>query len=410
MKGSEGLEPVNISITSPKLFDKPAHQARMQKTPLREEHVKLGAKMVSFAGWDMPIQYTSIIDEHLAVRANAGAFDVSHMGDFIIRGKNAGLAMDVLCTNEVQCQPVGRCVYSHVLDDQGRILDDTIVTNLGNDEFFMVPNAATTQKMRKWVGGHLHGQELLDMSLDLACIALQGPKAQAILSELTSADLSMRFFWADFMRLDKIAAPGSEPKTHLLKNRAMSNGAGRGIKAYVSRTGYTGEDGFEILCENADAVAVWKAVLERGGPHGLKPVGLGARDTLRLEKSLLLSGTDFDGTQTSVQTGPDWVVDWKHDFIGKQALVQQKATGSYDRLVCMMVGDRGIPRHGYDIMAGGKKVGSVTSGTMSPVLKKGIAMGYVPVEMAAPGTSVQINIRDNLADAEIVKPPFVRRN
>lgn len=382
----------------------------MQKTPLREEHVKLGAKMVWFAGWDMPIQYTSIIDEHLAVRASAGAFDVSHMGDFIIKGKNAGLVMDMLCTNEVQCQPVGRCVYSHILDDQGRILDDTIVTNLGNDEFFMVPNAATTQKMKKWVGGHLHGQELLDMSLDLACIALQGPKAQEILSELTSADLSMKFFWAAHMRLDKVGAVGSEPKTHLLKNRTMSNGPGKGIKAFVSRTGYTGEDGFEILCENADAVPVWNAVLERGRTHGLKPVGLGARDTLRLEKALLLSGTDFDGTQTSLQTGPGWVVDWKHDFIGKQALVQQKTEGHYDKLVCMVVSDRGIPRHGYEILVNGKKVGSVTSGTMSPILKKGIAMGYVPVELAAVGTKVQIKIRDNAVDAEIVKPPFVKRD
>lgn len=381
----------------------------MNRTPLREEHVKLGAKMVWFAGWDMPIQYTSIIDEHMAVRASAGAFDVSHMGDFIIRGKNAGLVMDMLCTNDVQCQPVGRCVYAHMLDEQGRILDDTIVTNLGNDEFFMVPNAATTQKMHKWVGGHLHGQELLDMSLDLACIALQGPEAQAIMSELTSGDLSMKFFWAQFMRLDKIATTGSDPKTALLRNRTMANGSGPGIKAYVSRTGYTGEDGFEILCENADAIPVWSAIIEHGKPHGLKPVGLGARDTLRLEKSLLLSGTDFDGTQTSLQTGPGWVIDWKHDFIGKQALVQQKAVGHYDKLVCMVATDRGIPRHGYDIMAGGQKVGSVTSGTMSPVLKKGIAMGYVPVEMATPGTALQIKIRDSLVDADIVKPPFVKR-
>ena len=383
----------------------------MHKTPLHDLHVALGAKMVWFAGWDMPIQYSTIIDEHMTVRRKSGAFDVSHMGDFIIRGKHAGLIMDTICTNEVQCQPAGRCVYAHILDDQGRILDDTIVTALGEDEFFMVPNAATTQKMRKWVEGHLHGQEFHDESTDLACIAVQGPTAKDVIAQLTSANLdSLKFFWAGFARLDKVAATDSEPKTALLRKRTPMNGSGNGIQAFVSRTGYTGEDGFEILIENEDAVAVWRAVLEKGRAFGLKPIGLGARDTLRLEKSLLLSGTDFDGTQTSLQTGPGWVIDWKHDFIGKQPLVQQKATGSYDKLVCMVAEDRGIPRHGYEILADGARVGQVTSGTLSPVLKKGIAMGYVPVAMATLGTKVQIKVRDMLVSAEIVKPPFVKRD
>jgi len=383
----------------------------MHKTPIHEEHVALGAKMVWFAGWDMPIQYTTIIDEHLTVRGRSGAFDVSHMGDFVIKGKHAGLVMDTICTNEVQCQTPGRCVYAHILDDQGRILDDTIVTSLGEDEFFMVPNAATTQKMRKWVEEHLHGQELCDESAEIACIAVQGPTAKDVLAQLTSANLdSLKFFWAGFARLDKVPGAASDPKTTLLKNRKLMNGPGNGIPALVSRTGYTGEDGFEILVENVDAVAVWRAVLEKGKAFGLKPIGLGARDTLRLEKSLLLSGTDFDGTQTSLQTGPGWVIDWKHDFIGKQALQQQKASGSYDKLVCMLAEDRGIPRHGYDIIAYGVKVGQVTSGTLSPVLKKGIAMGYVPVTMAEPGTHVDIKVRDTLVSAEIVKPPFVKRD
>jgi aminomethyltransferase len=178
----------------------------------------------------------------------------------------------------------------------------------------------------------------------------------------------------------------------------------------VSRTGYTGEDGFEVVCENADAVAVWSAVLEKGKAFGLKPIGLGARDTLRLEKGLLLSGTDFDGAQTSLQTGPGWVVDWKHDFIGKQTLVQQRANGKYDKLVCLEAEDRGIPRHGYEIMAGDRKVGQVTSGSLSPILKKGIAMGYVPLDMSIVGTRVHIKVRDNLVLAGIVKPPFVKRD
>jgi aminomethyltransferase len=383
----------------------------MHKTPLHEEHIALGAKMVWFAGWDMPIQYTTIIDEHMAVREHAGAFDVSHMGDFLIRGKHAGLLVNTLCTNDVQCQPVGRCVYAHVLDDQGRILDDTIVTVLGEDEYLMVPNAATTDKMRKWVTGHVHGQEFIDMSTDLACIAVQGPTAKDVVAQLTTADLSsMKFFWANFVNLDRLGTRRSAQTTTLLSRRRTINDDHHGIVALLSRTGYTGEDGFEIIVENADARSVWGAVLGEGRQFGLKPVGLGARDTLRLEKGLLLSGTDFDGTQTTVQTGPGWAIDWKHDFIGKQALVQQKATGKYDKLVCMVAKDRGIPRHGYEILQDGTKVGTVTSGTMSPVLKQGIAMGYVPVELAKIGAIVQIKIRDNVIDAEIVKPPFVKRD
>ena len=291
----------------------------MNTTPLNDEHKKLGAKMVWFAGWEMPIQYTSIIDEHMTVRDSCGAFDVSHMGDFIIRGPGAGGMMDLLMTNDVRDAPFGRCVYSHLLDERGRILDDTIASPLGKDEYFMVPNAATTSKMRKWVESHLDGPELVDMSLDLAAIAVQGPKAKDVVGRLTSADLStVGSFWATFARLDGVKAKGSVPKTDLLKGRRLANGSGDGIIAYLSRTGYTGEDGFEIVCENADAAEVWRAVLEKGKDLGLRAIGLGARDTLRLEKTLLLSGTDFDGSQTSVQTGPSWVVDWEHGFMGKE--------------------------------------------------------------------------------------------
>ena len=364
--------------------------------------------MVWFAEWDMPIQYTSIIDEHMAVRTKAGAFDVSHMGDFLIRGNGAGDLVDTLCTNDVTSQPVGKCIYAHMCDDQGRILDDTIVTVLADDEYFMVPNAATTQKMEKWVRGHLHGPELHNMSTELACVAVQGPAAKDVMGAITSANLlTLKNFWGGFYKLDKIATDRTKTVTELFHGRAHLDG--HGINAFVSRTGYTGEDGFEIVCENADAVAVWRAVLDKGGPLGLKPIGLGARDTLRLEKGLLLSGTDFDGSQTSVQTGPGWVIDWKHDFIGKQAMVQQKAEDKYDVLVCMLTDDRWIPRHGYDINHDGTKIGAVTSGTMSPVLKKGIAMGYVPRGMSAIGTQVSIKIRETDVSATIIKPPFVKR-
>jgi len=383
----------------------------MFRTPLHERHIALGAKMVWFAGWDMPIQYSSIIDEHMTVRQKSGAFDVSHMGDFLIRGNGAGDLVDRICTNNVAGAPAGRCVYAHILDDQGRILDDTIVTVLANNEFLMVPNAATTPKIWKWVEVHKGQVETLDMSKDLAAIAVQGPTAKDVLAELTSADLStMKFFWGDFMRLDKVNGGKSAPNTPLLKNRKMRNGPGAGIVAFMSRTGYTGEDGFEIVCENADAVAVWDSVLGKGRAFGLKPAGLGARDTLRLEKGLLLSGTDFDGSQTSLQTGPNWCIDWNHDFIGKQALMGQRLSGDYDRLVCLLGKDRGIPRHGYDIISEGERIGVVTSGTLSPVLKQGIAMGYVPLKMAAPGLALQVKVRENFMNAVIVKPPFVKRD
>lgn len=392
-------------------MDEEPDAVRMHRTPMHDRHVALGAKMVWFAGWDMPIQYTSIIDEHMTVRTRCGAFDVSHMGDFIVRGEGAGDLMNSLMTNEVKSAPVGRCVYCHILDENGRILDDTIVTPLGRDEFFMVPNAATTNRVREWIGGHTKGQTVLDMSSELACIAVQGPTAKDVLGELTTIDFSpIKFFWGAFVRLDRLAGKGSEPTTALLKGRQFANDNSKGVPAFVSRTGYTGEDGFEIVCENADAVAVWDSVLEKGQRHGLKPIGLGARDTLRLEKGLLLSGTDFDGSQTSLQTGPGWVVDWKHEFIGKSALERQKASGGYDKLVCMTVRGKGIPRHGYEILSDGRKVGKVTSGTLSPVLKQGIAMGYVPLEMAKAGNTVQIKIRESVVDADIVRPPFVRRD
>ena len=365
--------------------------------------------MVEFAGWEMPIQYTSIIDEHMAVRQHAGAFDVSHMGDFVIRGKGAKEALNRLSTNDISA-PVGRCVYTHLPDERAGILDDTIITTLGDDEYFMVPNAATTPKIRDWLERNLRGQSFADESMGLAAIAVQGPAAKDVVGQLTSADLSrMRFFWGDFARLDKINEQGAIPSANLLKGREAVNGPGPGIFSFLSRTGYTGEDGFEIVCENADAPAVWNAVLGKGKPFGLKPVGLGARDTLRLEKGLLLSGTDFDGSQTSLQTGPGWVIDWNHDFMGKNILLEQKASGSYAKLVCFQLQERGIPRHGYEILSEGRRIGTVTSGTLSPVLKKGVGMGYVPLAISKPGTRLEIMIRDTIVKAEIVNPPFVRR-
>jgi aminomethyltransferase len=383
----------------------------MKRTPLHGEHLALGAKMVPFAGWEMPIQYTSIMDEHMAVRSHCGLFDVSHMGNVVVRGTGAGELVGRLMTNDVTGAPRGRCVYSHILNDEGAILDDTIVTPIGPEEFFMVPNAATTKKVLGWIRERAGGQEeVLDLSDSLATIAVQGPEAEKAVKGLTSADISgVRSFWAVFATLDSLGDE-TAASDQLLAGRQMANAGARGVPALLSRTGYTGEDGFEIICENDAAPVVWRALLEKGRGAGVKPVGLGARDTLRLEKGLLLSGTDFDGTQTTLQTGPPWVLKFDHEFIGREALERQRAAGGYPVLVGMVSKEKGIPRHGYGIVSDDEEVGVVTSGTHSPVLKRGVALGYVPAELSSPGTELKIRIREALVSAQVVKTPFVRRN
>ncbi|MGB2825527.1 MAG: glycine cleavage system aminomethyltransferase GcvT [Thermoplasmata archaeon] len=382
----------------------------MKRTPLHGEHVALGAKMVPFAGWEMPIQYTSVLDEHMTVRSRCGLFDVSHMGDLVVRGAGAGELVGRLMTNDVVNAPLGRCVYSHILREDGAILDDTIVTPIGPEEFLMVPNAATTEKMLGWVGRHARGQVVLNLSDSLATIAIQGPGAEDAVKGLTTADLTgLRSFWAVFAALDRIAGGGKDASCPLLRNRQMVNAGAEGVPALISRTGYTGEDGFEIVCENDAATTVWRALMEKGVDAGVRPVGLGARDTLRLEKGLLLSGTDFDGTQTTLQTGPRWVLDWNHDFIGRHALEQQRTAGGYPVLVGIVLKDKGIPRHGYGIVSDDKEIGVVTSGTLSPVLRVGIALGYVPPELSSPGTALEVRIREKLVRAHVAETPFVRR-
>lgn len=386
------------------------YSAEVKRTPLYGEHVALGAKMVPFAGWEMPIQYTSVLDEHMTVRSRCGLFDVSHMGNVVVRGAGAGELVGMLMTNDVVNVPPGRCVYSHVLDEDGAILDDTIVTSIGPEEFLMVPNAATTEKMLGWVGRHARGQEVLNLSDSLATIAVQGPGAERAVNGLTTAGLSgLRPFWAVFAALDRIAGGGKGASSPLLRDRQMVNAGAEGVPALVSRTGYTGEDGFEIVCENDAATTVWRALMQKGVDAGVKPIGLGARDTLRLEKGLLLSGTDFDGTQTTLQTGPRWVLDWDRDFIGRRALEQQRAAGGYPVLVGMVLKDKGIPRHGYGIVSDDDDIGVVTSGTLSPVLRVGIALGYVPSELSSPGTALEVRIRERLVSAQVAETPFVRR-
>ena len=395
----------------------------MKRTPLYQEHVDLGAKLISFAGWEMPVFYTSIIDEHVAVRRSAGIFDVSHMGDLIIRGKDAKELIRRLITNELEGIEVGRAVYGHVLDEEGHIIDDVIVYHWREGEYLMVPNAATTERILHWVNEHKAGQEVIDVSERLACIALQGPKAAEILAELTQFDLStlkhmsgavMELF-ADGMnsgsRIDGFRPSGFLCDLIPRQCRPGTKGTFGDFSetCFVSRTGYTGEDGFEILLERDSVTALWRVLLNKVKDRGIVPCGLGARDTLRLEMGYLLSGTDFDGTQTSLQTGPHWVIKPDHDFIGKEALARQQATDSYERLICLELLEKGVPRHGYLIHAGGEVIGKITSGTMSPCLRKGIAMGYVRPPYQMVGAELDIAIRGASVKAKVVSAPFYRR-
>jgi aminomethyltransferase len=393
----------------------------MLRTPLYDLHVKLGAKMVPFGGWEMPLQYSSIIEEHMAVRKAAGIFDVSHMGDIIIRGEGADELLAKLLTNDIEDLPIGKGIYGHILNDEGKIIDDAIAYHYEEGVHLLVPNAATTERVLAWIKAHSDKQEIIDVSRRVACIALQGPKAAEILEGLTFADLRvMKRNSSELAELfadpeitdgimDRYQPTGFLCDIIAKKCRPNTKGQlGFNETCYLCRTGYTGEDGFEILVENSAAPTLWQILLKAGEEHGIRPCGLGARDTLRLEMGFLLSGTDFDGSQTSLETGPGWVVKLQRDFIGKESLLRQKASGDYPRLVCLELMEKGIPRHGYQIVVAGDVVGTVTSGTLSPCLKKGIAMGYLRPPFNQEGTEVEIIIRGASAKAKVVKPPFAR--
>lgn len=393
----------------------------MLKTPLYDQHVRLGAKIIPFAGWEMPVQYSSIIEEHQAVRKAAGIFDVSHMGDILIRGPGAKELLARLLTNNVEDLPVGKGIYGHLLNEEGRIIDDSLVYHYEEGAYLMVPNAATKERVLAWIRAHASTQEIVDVSARIACIALQGPKAKDILEGITFTDLSsMKRNSAELSELfaDPDVTEGIigryQPAGFLcdivarMCRPSTKGQLGFNETAFLCRTGYTGEDGFEILVENAAAPVLWQILLKVGEGYGLKPCGLGARDTLRLEMGYLLSGTDFDGSQTTLQTGPPWVLKLQRDFIGKEMLLKQKAADDFPRLVCLEFLGKGIPRHGYEIVLDGEVLGKVTSGTMSPCLKKGIAMGYVLPPAHKEGTEVEIIIRGASVKAKVVRPPFIR--
>ncbi|MGH7855715.1 MAG: glycine cleavage system aminomethyltransferase GcvT [Candidatus Binatia bacterium] len=349
-------------------------------------HRRLGARMVGFGGWEMPVQYGGILEEHRAVRSRAGIFDVSHMGEVEIRGARALEVVQGLLTNDAAKLRDGDAQYSVLCLPSAGIIDDVIYYRLAPNRYFFCVNASNQEKDFEWMRQQAQGAEVVNRSDEFAQIALQGPLAESILAPVTPLDVA------------KLPA-----------FRAAETSVA-GVPALVSRTGYTGEDGFEIYADPAKAEMLWGALLEAGSPKGLVPVGLGARDTLRLEKGLMLYGNDIDSTTTPFEAGLGWVVKLdKGEFIGRQALLRQQRDGVSRRLVGLEMRDGAIARHGYPILRDGKPTGTVTSGTKSPALGRGIALGYVETAASAVGTLLEIEIRGRLHPAAVVKLPFYRR-
>ena len=366
----------------------------LQVTPLTETHRELGARMMPFAGYSMPVQYAGIKKEHQAVREAAGLFDVSHMGELFLEGPDALRLADSLVTNAVGDLEVGQAMYTVCCNEQGTILDDLIVYRLGPERVMIVCNASNRAKISAHVAQHAGDPErqgrvsFKDASDDYALLALQGPKAETIMG-----------------------AAGGQAFTELGFFR-VGEGELLGASVIVARTGYTGEDGFELFIPNAQAKAVWDGLMEAGEAHGIEPIGLGARDTLRLESKLALYGNDIDETTHPYEAGLGWVVKLDHgDFLGRDALRKIKAEGFDRKLVGFEMTGRGIARHGYPILdpESGETVGEVTSGSPAPTLGKNIGLGYVPKRLAKVGTPLQVEIRGKRIDAQVVKTPFYKR-
>ncbi|MGB5703233.1 MAG: glycine cleavage system aminomethyltransferase GcvT [Polyangiales bacterium] len=360
----------------------------MRETPLADEHGRLGARLVPFAGWRMPVQYEGIKKEHEAVRQRAGLFDVSHMGEILVEGPNAVAAVDRLVTNDVAKLDVGRALYTVCCNESGLILDDLIVYRLEAEKILVVCNASNRDKIVAHFAKNLSLETPWnDVSDAWALLALQGPSARAIMSDLGAPEALLGLGSFDVARATVA-----------------------GVDLWAARTGYTGEDGFELFCANEDAVTLWRAILAAGQPHGLQPVGLGARDTLRLEARLMLYGNDIDEHTHPFEAGLGWVVKLDAgDFIGREALRAIKAAGFDRKLVGFEMTERGIARHGYPILAGGERVGEVTSGSPGPTVGRNIGLGYVPKALSKVGTALGIEIRGKQVGAVVVTTPFYKR-
>jgi aminomethyltransferase len=366
-----------------------ASDTPLKKTPLHARHKALGARMVAFGGWDMPVEYTGISAEHMAVRERAGLFDVSHMGEIEIAGTNALDAVQRISCNDAAKLQVGQAQYSGLLTPAGTFVDDLLVYRLGPQHFLLVVNASHIDKDYAYIAEGIKpaGDAVaVNASSRYALIAVQGPRAIDVVQPLTGIDLAgMKYYW-------------------------FAHGEVASVRATVSRTGYTGEDGFEIFVPPQQADRVWLALMQAGAPVGLTPCGLGARDTLRLEAAMRLHGNDIDETTTVVEADLNWIVGWKKpDFVGAEPLRQQKAEGAPRKLVGFEMVDKGIARGGYAIYSGGSCVGRVTSGTQTPFLKKAIGLGYVPTSLSAVDTELDVDVRGRHLKARVVPTPFYKR-
>ncbi|HEV8617193.1 MAG TPA: glycine cleavage system aminomethyltransferase GcvT [Methylomirabilota bacterium] len=359
----------------------------LKRTPLHEAHLRAGARMVPFGGWDMPVQYRGIIEEHRTVRSAVGLFDVSHMGEFEIEGPDALATLQALTTNDVAALEIGQVQYSLLCYPHGGIVDDLTLYRLGPDHYMLTVNASNIEKDFTWMTGRAAAQDRRarwrNTSAETGLIAVQGPRAEALVGRLADQDIT-RIGYYRFAR-GKLA----------------------GVPAILSRTGYTGEDGFEVYVAAADTPRAWAALLEAGQADGVAPIGLGARDTLRLEMRYALYGNDIDETTNPLEAGLGWVVKpAKGDFIGRDAIEKVRAAGVTRRLVGLEMADRSVARHGYPVLENGAAAGVVTSGSYGPSVERSIALAYVSVAHAAVGTDVQVEIRGQAKPARIVKTPF----
>lgn len=359
----------------------------MKKTALTHVHEALGAKMVPFAGYLMPVSYEGVNAEHETVRNAVGVFDVSHMGEFLITGPKALELIQKVSSNDASKLVDGQAQYSCLPNEDGGIVDDLIIYRLDAEKWVLVVNASNIEKDWNWIQNHnTMGADMRNLSDDFSLLAIQGPKAVEAMQSLTSEDLSAIKFYtfkvADFAGIDHVM---------------------------ISATGYTGSGGFEIYCKNSEVEQIWKKVLEAGASFGIKPIGLAARDTLRLEMGYCLYGNDIDDTTSPLEAGLGWITKFTKDFINSEALQQEKEQGPTRRLVGFELQERGIPRQGYDIVdSDGTPIGVVTSGTMAPSVGKGIGMGYVPSDKKTPGTEIFIQIRKKAVPATVVKLPFYK--
>lgn len=356
-----------------------------KRTALYEKHQELGAKIIPFAGYEMPVRYSSDLEEHNCVRERVGIFDVSHMGEFIVEGPHALDLIQYVTSNDAATLVEGKIQYSCFPNGKGGIVDDLLVYKLADEKYMLVVNASNIKKDWDWINKHnSFGATLKNISEEYSLFAVQGPKAIETLQKLTSHDLSSMVYYT----FDKIPFAGK-----------------KGV--IVSATGYTGSGGFEVYIRNEFALAVWNQIMEAGAEFGLQPIGLGAQDTLRLEKGFCLYGNDIDDTTSPIEAGLGWVTKFSKDFIDKPLLEKQKQEGVTRKLVGLKMIDKGIPRSHYLIEnLEGKIIGEITSGTISPVLGIGIAMGYVHTDYAKVGTEVNVVVRNKKLKAELVKFPF----